>query len=150
MTLAQPMVLRALWSLALGDYSGTLAGEAAAQLTELKFSRDAEAQVDLEGLRRLDAAGISPAGMPSFFAKLAEKEGAARLPRPCSPPIPLRRPPRAPASRTGGPAQEGLPAAAFSKVGWDHRRESQHAGPSAGSRLLIPAYILVGWVRRQP
>ncbi|QSA97280.1 M48 family metallopeptidase [Methylococcus sp. EFPC2] len=72
--------LRALWSLALGDYSGTLAGEAAAQLTGLKFSRDAEAQADLEGLHRLAAAGISPAGMPSFFAKLAEKEGAAKLP----------------------------------------------------------------------
>lgn len=71
------------------------------------------------------AAGISPASMPSFFAKLAEKEGA---PGPAVHPSPLRRPPRVPASRTGGLAQKGLPASAFSKVGWDDHRESQHAG----------------------
>lgn len=69
--------LRTLLSLALGDFSGTLAGEAAANLTEMKFSRDAEAQADQAGLQRLVQAGIDPQGMPRFFAKLAASEGAA-------------------------------------------------------------------------
>ncbi|MBS4096181.1 MAG: M48 family metallopeptidase [Sulfuricella sp.] len=73
--------LRALLSLALGDYSGTLAGEATASLTEMKFSRDAENQADHAGLQRLAQAGIDPRAMPRFFTKLAGKEGAtAKLP----------------------------------------------------------------------
>lgn len=73
--------LRTLLSLALGDFSGTLAGEAAANLSEMKFSRDAEAAADQAGLQRLVQAGIAPDGMPRFFAKLAASEGAtAKLP----------------------------------------------------------------------
>lgn len=68
---------RALFSLALGDLSGTLAGDIATHLTETKFSRDAESEADREGLRRLVAAGIAPHGMPRFFQKLARREGSA-------------------------------------------------------------------------
>jgi predicted Zn-dependent protease len=67
--------LRALFALVLGDVSGTFAGDIASQLTELKFSRDAERDADREGLRRLVAGAISPHGMPRFFEKLAAKEG---------------------------------------------------------------------------
>jgi len=67
--------LRALAALALGDLSGGVAGDVAARLTDLKFSRDAETEADREGLRRLLAAGISPHGMPRFFETLAAGEG---------------------------------------------------------------------------
>ncbi|MEW5890450.1 MAG: M48 family metallopeptidase [Pseudomonadota bacterium] len=69
--------LRALLALALGDLANTVAGDLAADLTEMKFSRDAEAEADQEGLQRLVAAGISPHGMPAFFDKLAKAEGGA-------------------------------------------------------------------------
>ncbi|MFZ5512586.1 MAG: M48 family metallopeptidase [Pseudomonadota bacterium] len=69
--------LRALLALALGDFANTVAGDLATHLTEMKFSRDAEAEADREGLRRLVAAGISPHGMPAFFDKLAKEEGGA-------------------------------------------------------------------------
>lgn len=61
--------LCAQWSLALGDYSTTMAGEAATRLTELKFLCEVEARVDLESVKRLAAAGISPSGMPCFFCE---------------------------------------------------------------------------------
>jgi len=66
--------LRALLALALGDGAG-LAGDLATRLTELKFSREAEAEADREGLRRLLAADIAPYGLPRFLEKLAEREG---------------------------------------------------------------------------
>jgi Zn-dependent protease with chaperone function len=67
--------LRVLFAAVLGDY-GQLAGWGA-QLTELKFSRDAEREADARGLARLVAARVDPQGLPRFFAKLEQAEGAA-------------------------------------------------------------------------
>lgn len=61
--------LQAALAIVVGDAGGVL-GDAAAKLTELKFSRDAEREADADGLRRLRAAGIDPAGMVRFFEKL--------------------------------------------------------------------------------
>jgi predicted Zn-dependent protease len=69
--------LRGLWSFATGDIGGTLAGQAALELTSLKFSRDDETEADHRGLDALLAAGIDPAGMPAFFKIMSEKAGDA-------------------------------------------------------------------------
>jgi len=71
--IAKSLGLRALVSLALGDYGGTALAEGLKKVTELGFSREAEREADLEGLRRLVAAGIDPQGMVRFF-ELLEKE----------------------------------------------------------------------------
>ena len=70
--------LRAMFWAVLGDY-GQLAGWGA-QLTELKFSRDAEREADARGLLRLEAARIDPLGLPRFFAKLEKTEGSGTMP----------------------------------------------------------------------
>lgn len=70
----------ALLALALGDYSGSLAAQAAAHLSENRFSRDAEREADRAGLQRLVQAGIDPRALPRFFTKLAATEGNAKLP----------------------------------------------------------------------
>ncbi len=72
--------MRALLSVALGDLSGSTLAEAAANLSGLKFSRDAERAADRDGLRRLAAAGVDPHGMTRFFERLAEQEGKSGLP----------------------------------------------------------------------
>ncbi|SNT12669.1 Peptidase family M48 [Noviherbaspirillum humi] len=66
--------LSLLLSLALGDFGGSSIAGLASTLTELKFSRDAEAEADSEGVKRLASAGIDPKGMSDFFAKLAKDE----------------------------------------------------------------------------
>jgi len=66
--------LRALVALVIGDISGSVFTDAATRLTELRFSRDAEREADAEGLRRLVAARIDPAGMISFYEKLAAEQ----------------------------------------------------------------------------
>lgn len=76
-TLVKGLGLRALVAVALGDFSGTAVAEAAQQLTELGFSRDAEREADAEGLRRLAAARIDPQGMIRFFEKLAQEQTLA-------------------------------------------------------------------------
>jgi len=58
----------------IGDISGSVFTDAATRLTELRFSRDAEREADKEGLRRLVAARIDPAGMIRFYEKLAEEQ----------------------------------------------------------------------------
>ena len=74
-SLIQSLGWRGLLSLALGDVSGGVVASAAANLGELKFSRDLESQADLGGLAALRKAGISPRGMLSFFTKLAKQDG---------------------------------------------------------------------------
>lgn len=69
--------LRVIVATLLGDYGGL--GGWAAQLGELKFSRDAEREADLHGLARLREAHIDPAGMPRFFETLSKSEGG-RIP----------------------------------------------------------------------
>lgn len=71
--IAKSLGLRTLASLALGDYGGTALAEGMKKLAELGFSREAEREADLEGLRRLVAARIDPQGMVRFF-ELLEKE----------------------------------------------------------------------------
>lgn len=65
--------LQTLAALVLGDWSGSAVAEAARQLTELAYSRDAERAADAEGLRRLIAARIDPSGMVRFFERLQQE-----------------------------------------------------------------------------
>ncbi len=69
--------LTVLWAWLTGDVGSTLAGQAARQLTSLKFSRDAETQADHHGFDTLVAKGIDPAGMPAFFKIMADKAADA-------------------------------------------------------------------------
>ena len=64
----------------LGDVGGAVMSGVLADLLDMKFSRSAEEQADQEGLRRLAAARINPAGMVTFMEKLAKKEEGAKLP----------------------------------------------------------------------
>lgn len=64
---------RMLWAWFTGDWGGSLAGQAAAELGSLKFSRDAEAAADQHGFDALVRAGIDPGGMPDFFATMAKQ-----------------------------------------------------------------------------
>jgi Zn-dependent protease with chaperone function len=64
--------LSGLWLL-VGDTSGLL-GNAAFELTTLKFSRDAETQADTAGFDALVAAGIDPRGMAEFFQVLHKED----------------------------------------------------------------------------
>lgn len=72
--------LRAALSLVLGDGAGGALAGAAADLTELKFSRDAEREADRDALRRLQAARIDPQGLLRFFARLEGQGGGAAPP----------------------------------------------------------------------
>jgi beta-barrel assembly-enhancing protease len=69
--------LRGLWMLVSGDLGSTLAGQAALQLTSLKFSRDAETEADSKGFDALAAAGIDPRGMPEFFETMRKQAADA-------------------------------------------------------------------------
>ena len=64
--------LRVILAAAAGDYAAL--GGWAAQLGELKFSRDAEREADARGLERLAEARIAPGGMLRFFETLAQLE----------------------------------------------------------------------------
>ena len=68
---------RALWTFLSGDWGGTLAGQATAQLGSLKFSRDAESAADMAGFDALVATGIDPSGMADFFATMARQSPAS-------------------------------------------------------------------------
>jgi Zn-dependent protease with chaperone function len=70
---AQSALLRTGTSLLLGDFSAVLAA-APALLGEQAYSRDFERDADAESVRVMNAAGLSPAAMISFFEKLAEKK----------------------------------------------------------------------------
>ena len=59
-----------------GDYDAL--GGWAAQLGELKFSRDAEREADRRGLERLAEARVDPAGMLRFFETLEKAEAGGK------------------------------------------------------------------------
>jgi len=69
--------LRGLWSFVTGDLGGTLAGQAALEMTALKFSRDDESEADHKGFDALVQAGIDPSGMPSFFETMSRQAADA-------------------------------------------------------------------------
>lgn len=69
------MGLRGLWAFVTGDLGGSIAGQAALELTSLQFSRDDEREADARGFDALVTAGIDPAGMPAFFATLGRVTG---------------------------------------------------------------------------
>jgi predicted Zn-dependent protease len=75
--LVRDMGWRATLSLLLGG-TGPL-GDATAAMVErlggLRFSRQQETEADTEGVRLLEAAGIDPRGMATFFEKLADRGG---------------------------------------------------------------------------
>jgi Zn-dependent protease with chaperone function len=73
--MAHSLGLRVALSLVLGDVGSSALGDVAAQLSELKFSRDLESESDRLGLAALKQAGIAPQGMVSFFDKLRKQEG---------------------------------------------------------------------------
>lgn len=75
--LARSAGLRLIVAAVFGDY-GTLGGWAA-QLGELKFSRDAEREADLHALDRLAETGIDPRGLLAFFDTLSRQEAAGGL-----------------------------------------------------------------------
>src|SRR5207244_2410003 len=60
-----------------GDISGAMAYglESARVLGALRYSRQYEAEADVEGLRMLLAAGVDPEGMIAFFETLRAEEG---------------------------------------------------------------------------
>ena len=65
-------VLIAAWT---GDLGGLeVALETAGTLGKLRFSRQAETEADLEGLKMLQAAGIAPGGMVAFFKSLEKMD----------------------------------------------------------------------------
>jgi predicted Zn-dependent protease len=61
-----------------GDVTGPLAYglETARALGELRYSRRAEEEADVEGMKMLLAARVAPAGMITFFGKIQKEEGA--------------------------------------------------------------------------
>ncbi|HPY42518.1 MAG TPA: M48 family metallopeptidase, partial [Thiolinea sp.] len=61
-------------ALLMGDVSSLVVTQAAAQLGDLKFSRELESEADLKGLESLHKAGIAPEGLITFFDKLAKEE----------------------------------------------------------------------------
>ena len=65
-----------------GDVTGPLAYglQTARTLGELRYSRRAEDEADVEGMKMLLAARIDPAGMIAFFDKLRQEEGATPKP----------------------------------------------------------------------
>lgn len=78
--LVKELGLRGLWAAFTGDVAGTVAGEAALQLTSLRFSRAAELQADAGGFDALVAHGIDPQGMVDFFGTMEKTAGAAPPP----------------------------------------------------------------------
>jgi predicted Zn-dependent protease len=61
-----------------GDVTGPLAYglQTARTLGELRYSRRAEDEADVEGMKMLLAARVDPAGMIGFFDTIRQEEGA--------------------------------------------------------------------------
>jgi beta-barrel assembly-enhancing protease len=67
--MAQTLGLTAALGLLVGDIGGL--ASVGKDLLSLKFSRDHETEADREGLKRLVAAKVDPAGMREFFSRMA-------------------------------------------------------------------------------
>jgi Zn-dependent protease with chaperone function len=78
--LVKSLGLRGLWMMATGDIGGSTIGQAALELTSLRFSREAEKQADTVGFDGLIVAGIDPRGMADFFAVMAALEASETPP----------------------------------------------------------------------
>ena len=65
---------RALLGVALGNFSDGLWGGMAARLGNLSYSRELESEADREGLKILRRAGVTTAGMETFFKKMAARK----------------------------------------------------------------------------
>lgn len=70
-TVVQSAAIGLVGSLVLGDFSTVLAA-VPVLLAQASYSRDLEREADLEAVRVLRAAGLSPAVMARFFEKVAE------------------------------------------------------------------------------
>lgn len=68
--------LRGLWAFVTGDLGGTLAGQAALELTSRKFSRNDESEADAGAFELLVLERIDPSAMADFFATMGERAGA--------------------------------------------------------------------------
>jgi predicted Zn-dependent protease len=76
-SLVRSLGVRGAWAALSGDLGGTLAGQAALQLTSLRFSRDAERDADIAGFDALVRLGIDPQGMADFFGTLSSSRTGA-------------------------------------------------------------------------
>lgn len=68
--------LRGLWALITGDVGSSVLGQAALQLTSLRFSRNDETSADAKGLDALVARQIDPQGMLDFFRTMEQTQGS--------------------------------------------------------------------------
>jgi Zn-dependent protease with chaperone function len=76
-SLVRGMGLRGAWAVLTGNLGGTLAGQAALELTALRFSRGAEREADIAGFDTLVRLDIDPQGMADFFGTLAASRNGA-------------------------------------------------------------------------
>jgi Zn-dependent protease with chaperone function len=138
-------VMQAVWrSLGFGLIldavvgGGTGAGQQAVLLagsfTDLRYSRDAEAEADVRGQALLAAEGLSSQGMAPFFQRLAAKsegrDAATVKELISSHPDTLRR-----ASQSRARGRPGLPA--FSADEWRAIKAACKGGPSLRRRLRL-------------
>lgn len=68
--------LRGLWAFMTGDIGGTLAGQAALELTSRKFSRSDESEADAGAFDLLVRERIDPSAMVDFFTTMGERAEA--------------------------------------------------------------------------
>lgn len=76
--LVRSVLLTTGWQLTVGDFSGLMAVDPVTlmELASMRYSRDDEWAADEGAVRRLRHAGISTAGLASFFARLESDAGA--------------------------------------------------------------------------
>jgi predicted Zn-dependent protease len=76
-SMMQSVGMMALVMVVLGNQQGLIGAleRLGIQITTLKFSRAKETEADIQGLRLLHQARVSPVGMIAFFERLAKNEG---------------------------------------------------------------------------
>jgi beta-barrel assembly-enhancing protease len=72
------MLLTAVWSITLGDYSGLMVVDptTAYRIANLEFTREDEAAADRGAVTRLHRLGASHAGLVTFFERIEKLQGA--------------------------------------------------------------------------